>query len=160
MKKLNITDLHEAAEKTVLPTIAPTSANTRDDNYCFTIVNNRNGKRITLNRTLSIALGISSSVDIMPMPDYGYILVGTALPYPAAWHCKARNQDGVTTVYDSSKVQNLSRYFTLDFTEHTSLSFRTVEIDTLDGVKVAMVQMFDDASENTEVTADGEAECN
>lgn len=143
MKDPTLADLMKAATETILPEVKKTSA--RSNAPAFGIVNHDDGRRLTLNRELSEKLSLDDSTTLvfMPVPSMNRLLVAAKLPMDNALRSdKVKNKAGVRTVYSAPFVYSISKCFHLDYSKHTSLTFTSISIDSLeDGTPVAIVDM-------------------
>lgn len=99
--------------------------------YSVGIVNNKNGKRVTISASLATALGIQDAVYFIIDADNKELLVSADFPYAAAVKTKASGVSGEKRiVYLAAVVEAITQHFQLDFTTKTSRSFYDVQIDT------------------------------
>ena len=111
--------------------------------YSFGIVNSkRNGKRITLSKSLSTALGLEDTIELIAIPEEGILMVSKAFPEGAAKQYTLKGDpDGPKTCYYTEVVKALVKDFELDFDGHTSRSFNKITIDKSVDVPVAIVTL-------------------
>jgi len=110
----------------------------------FGVVNSENnGKRITLTKSLAGAIGADDSVDILPIPDEGVVLLAKNLPFHQKITMNLRGKDGHKISYVAQVVALLIKCFSLDFKGHVSQTFQDICIDKLpDGSPLAVVNML------------------
>lgn len=107
--------------------------------YSFGIVNSKNnGKRITFNKALSHALGLTDKVTVMPDVEEGKVALCRSLVFPHATEGNLRGDES-KICYNTAIVKMLSTEFSIDFSTHTSRTFNNIEIDEFNGVPVAIV---------------------
>lgn len=88
----------------------------------FSIINSeKSGKHIRLSNDLALTLGITESVDILPIEEEGLIMVAKKLPFNAA--CTVAldcNRKDAKIAYNSAMVDLLTEEMDLDFegTDH------------------------------------------
>lgn len=125
--------LFEALMVEVLPRIALSGGK-----YSVGIVNNSNGKRMTVSKALAERLELSDFVYAMPSAEKGLLVLGKALPFPSAYKVSL-NGTGKKIAYNTELVQVLSQAFKLDFSKCTSRTFNDISFDELEGTEVAIV---------------------
>jgi len=132
MQSLN-QSLFEALMVEVLPRIALSGGK-----YSVGIVNNINGKRLTISKSLAERLALSDSVCVMPSAEKGKLVLGKTLPFPSASKVNL-NGTGKKIAYNAELVQVLTQAFKLDFSKCTSRTFNNVSFDELEGVPIAIL---------------------
>lgn len=139
---MDIKELQAAAKKVKLADIkvAPSG----NAHLSFGIVNSkRNGKRVTLSKSLVSAIEVAESAAMIPIPDKGVLMIGKALPYEAASNVNLKDDGGGKIAYNSGMVALLTQTFGLNFTDHVSVSYSDIEVNTLDnGTPVAIVKIY------------------
>ncbi|MDY4429632.1 hypothetical protein [Evtepia sp.] len=134
---MNINELLRKAATCKLPV---TSSSGKGKNS-FTIVNNRNGKRLTISSSLAHALDVQNEVFLHLNPDDQEILLAKEdLANENAVRLKLRG-DQKKTAYDSRVVQGISDLFGLDYSNCSSKSFSKIQMDHCNEVPVAIVDM-------------------
>ena len=125
--------LFEALMEEFVPQIT-----TAGGKYSVSIVNNVNGKRVTLSKALAEHLELSDSVSVMPSAKSHKLVLGKALPFPGA---SKVNLSGTSKkiAYNADLVQIITKAYNLDFTSCTSRSFSDITFDVLEGVPIAFV---------------------
>lgn len=114
--------------------------------YSVGIVNSHdNGKRMTVSKGLAKKLDLTATLDVLPLPDDGVLLMSKELPFAATSTVKLSGREK-KVAYSAPLVQMLTSMFSLDFTARTSMAFNEVEFDDLNGVLVAAVRIFNKAT--------------
>lgn len=108
--------------------------------YSFNIVNNKNGKRISFSKALSVKLGLEGTVDMIALEDEGVILISKNLPYDTKSTYELRGDDK-KIIYNSELVQNLTEIFDLDFSTKTSCSFTDITVNADDNMLMAAIKI-------------------
>ena len=99
--------------------------------YSVSVVNNHNGKRITISAALARELGIKNEVSFMIDETTGELLISSNFPYKGAMKAKASGKDDQKKiVYSSQVVHSVTQSFGLDFSKRTSMSFGLVGFET------------------------------
>jgi len=93
------------------------------------IVNNKNGKRISFSKTLSMKLGLQNTIDIVAFEDDGVILLLKNLPHDDKSTFGLRGDDK-KIIYSAELVEILTEIFNLDFSTKTSRSFTNISINS------------------------------
>lgn len=147
---MDIKELQTAAEKVELADIKVV----RSGNalLSFGIVNSkRNGKRVTLSKSLTSAIEVDKSAAMLPIPDKGVLMIAKALPYKAASTVNLKNDGGGKVGYNSGMVALLTQTFGLNFTDHVSVSYSDIDVNTLDnGTPVAIVKIYNKYPANSD----------
>lgn len=109
--------------------------------FSFGIVNSTgNGKRITINKSLSEKLELTDTVSVLPHSDKNVLVIGKSLPFDSASVVKINGQDK-KTCYSAGIVKLIAKSFNIDFSKHVSRSFTNIDIDEIDGIPVAIIDM-------------------
>lgn len=147
--KLSINDLIKMAD-----TNSNTAVSAGSSKYSVSIVNNTNGKRISISKALSEKLELADTAFFLPVESAGDLLISTE---------KLSDKVSVATLggkdkkicYNAALVSLLTASFKLDFENKTSCSFNNIEFDTVNGAPVAIVHMNDaTVEEGGEVNAE------
>lgn len=146
MSKYNLSDLIAKANNN---TCAVTG--TGNSKLSVSIVNNINGKRITISKSLSESLSLSTSAYFLPVEETSQLLISAA-PIGEQSTPVALSDKGKKICYNSKFVQKLSACFKLDFTDKTSMSFTEIEINTSTEHSVAVVNITPTTSDTIEGT--------
>ena len=111
--------------------------------YSFGIVNSkRNGKRITLSKSLSAALALESTIELIALPAEGVLLVSKAFPEGTALQCAIKGDSDESRIcYRTDVVKALVKDFNLDFSTRTSRSYSNITIDKSGDVPVAIITL-------------------
>lgn len=125
--------LFEALMEEFVPQIT-----TAGGKYSVSIVNNVNGKRVTLSKALAEHLELSDSVSVMPSAKSRKLVLGKALPFPGASKVNLSGT-GKKIAYNADLVQIITKAYNLDFTSCTSRSFSDITFDVHEGVPIAFV---------------------
>ena len=125
--------LFESLMQAQLPTIKTTSSKSS-----ISIVNNVNGKRLTISKALAEDLGVDDVAYAMPSAADRKLVLGKTLPFPSAVKLPLHGE-GKKTAYVANLVEVLVKMYNLDYTDCTSQSFDSIEFDELEGVPVAIV---------------------
>ena len=121
--------------------------------YSFGIVNSKNnGKRVTISKALAQALDLEDTAMFMPSREARKLVIGKALPFPHAITGKLRETNKMTC-YLTSLVTLLTEMYDLDFSKHVSCTFSEIDLDTINGVTVAIVSFPAQASAGAVATA-------
>ena len=135
----NLSDLLTAAQNVTLPAAMQKSGQSAPS---FGIVNNRNGKRTHYSKGLVQRLGLTDTVDLMPVPEDSCILIARQLPMANAMKAKLKDDDARKISYATQPVHVLTEMFSLDYTNRSSMTFTKIQFDELpDGTPVAIVQV-------------------
>lgn len=126
---------------------------TASGSFSFGIVNNINGKRLTLSKALAVALGLEDAVEILPYHDENFLFVGKKLPAAKVFQGKLRGADK-KICYSAELVERVTTAFNLDFNGKTSMSFNSVELTEIEGTPVAVVH-FPNTGEGTAPSGGG-----
>ena len=95
------------------------------------VVNNRNGKRVSISAALADTLGLKEKVYFIIDKETMELLISRHFPYKAAVEASASGEDGQKKiVYSAGIVETITQKFNLDFTARTSMSFDRVDIGT------------------------------
>ena len=104
----------------------------------FGVVNNVNGKRLTLSKALSAALGLEDIMEILPSYENNFLFVGKKLPAAKVFGGKLSGAEK-KICYSSELVERVTTAFNLDFSNRTSMSVSTIEFTEIEGAPVAVV---------------------
>ena len=104
----------------------------------FGVVNNVNGKRLTLSKALSAALGLEDVMEILPSYEESILFVGKKLPAAKVFEGKLSGAEK-KICYSSELVERVTTAFNLDFSNRTSMSVSTIEFTEIEGAPVAVV---------------------
>ncbi len=142
---MDMKKIEAAAQSVQLPKIAiPRASNSR---LSFGIVNSpRNGKRLRLSMGLASAVNVTKDAAMLPIPDEGLLMVAEKLSFDETRTVSLKNdsRSNAKISYNTDMVLLLTKVFNLDFTEHVSVSFNDVTLDTLsDGTPVALIRILD-----------------
>lgn len=108
--------------------------------YSVNIVNNKNGKRVSFSKPLSLKLGLQDSIDIVALEEEGVILIAKNLPYDVKSTYGLRGDDK-KIIYSSELVQSLTEIFALDFSTKTSCSFTDITVNADDNMLMAAIKI-------------------
>ena len=125
--------LFESLMQAKLPTIKTTRCKST-----ISIVNNVNGRRLTISKALVEALGVDDVAYAMPSAADSKLVLCKTLPFPKAAKLLLHGK-GKKTAYNANFVEVLVKMYNLDYTDCTSRSFDSIEFDELEGVPVAIV---------------------
>lgn len=137
MTKLNITELLDMIEENGKNYNVASGGG----KYSLSIVNNINGKRVTLSKTLSSDLNITDEVHFLPVPSENILIVSSKSISSKSASCPMSGQDGKKICYAAGVVKMITEAFALDYSNVTSLSFNNISFDMIKGQKVALVDM-------------------
>ena len=146
MKNSSIIDLIKLSEQTEIPASASRGGSS-NSKLSFGIVNSEaNGKRVSFSKSLVQSLDLKGSAEIALVPDKGCILIASELPHKNVVICKFSakgDKGGRRLSYNSEAVYLLTKTFNLNFTDHVSVSYDSITIETLeDGTSVAVVEIY------------------
>lgn len=136
MAKLSLTDLIAKANNNSSSVVVSTGTS----KYSVSIVNNINGKRVSISKALSADLSINSSAYFLPVEETGQLLI-SASPIGDRSSCVPLSGAEKKICYNAALVQMLTNAFKLDFSDKTSCSFSNITIDNSTGNAVAIVDM-------------------
>lgn len=108
--------------------------------YSVNMVNNKNGKRISFSKMLSMKLGLQDIIDIVAFEDDGVILISKNLPHDDKSTFGLRGDDK-KIIYNAELVETLTEIFNLDFSTKTSRSFTDISINADDAEPMAEVRI-------------------
>ena len=108
--------------------------------YSVSIVNNTNGKRVSISKALSYDLSLNRSAYFLPVEETGQLLISAS---PIGDKSSSSSLSGAEKKisYNASLVKMLTEAFKLDFTAKTSCSFADIYVDTSSDSPVAVVNM-------------------
>ena len=136
MKKFTLDELIIKANNNASPVVVSTGAN----KYSVSIVNNINGKRVTVSKALSAALKLDSVAYFLPVEEANQLLISASPIGDRSSPCSLSGIDKKIS-YNAALVQMLTNCFKLDFSDKTSRSFNDIYIDNSTGTPVAVVNM-------------------
>ena len=141
--KNNKLDIIKKAQAVSLPAINTTSrGNCR---YSFGIVNSpNNGKRLSFSKALAEKISLDKCAHITPLAEDGKILVAGSKIFES-YECNLRGDDKKIS-YCAGVVETLTEIFSLDFSQHVSMSFNNIEFDEHEGVAVAVIALTNPVS--------------
>lgn len=105
----------------------------------FGIINNENGKRISLSSGLYKSIGEPEYVQITI--NKGILCIGSELGVDDTEEFKVSSYKGRGIIYDTGLVEGLTEHFNLSFEEKTSMTVNKVKVEEINGVPVAFVKM-------------------
>ena len=108
--------------------------------YSVSLVNNINGKRISISKALSADLSLGSTAYFLPVEETSQLLI-SASPIGAMSSCSSLSGAEKKISYNASLVKMLTEAFKLDFSDKTSCSFSDITIDNSTGHAVAIVKI-------------------
>ena len=135
MPVINRNKIFEKAKTANVPQVQAFSSD-----YSFGVVNSKNGKRLTFSKALSKKLGLTETVDILPIIEEGILLVSADLPFEAA-STGTVNKDERKICYGAALVALVTESFKLDFTGKTSMSFSDISIEDYEGQPFAFINI-------------------
>lgn len=147
MNKYNLSDLIAKANNNSKSTMVSTGAS----KYSLSIVNNINGKRVTISKALSSDLSLNSSAYFLPVEETGQLLI-SSVPIGDRSSCCSLSGADKKICYNASLVKMLTDAFKLDFSDKTSCSFGDITIDNSSNSPVAIVTLKKVAVEEEEVS--------
>lgn len=136
MSNLSLNELISKANNNTSSVIVSSGAS----KYSLSIVNNINGKRITISKALSTALSLADTAYFLPVEETGQLLI-SASPIGAKSSCSSLSGAEKKISYNASLVKMLTEAFKLDFSDKTSCSFSDITIDTSTDHAVAIVEI-------------------
>ena len=141
MKKYSLDELINKANNNTRSVVISSGAS----KYSFSIVNNINGKRMTVSKALCADLALDKTAYFLPVEETGNLLISASPIGDNSSHCSLSGTDK-KIAYNASLVQMVTAAFKLDFTQKTSMSFADIRIDNLNGNPVAIISIGEDAS--------------
>jgi len=151
----DLPELIQSAEETVLPAVEKTPSASRTS-YGFSIITQQQNSRIRLNKALSAALDIRSSVYIMPAAGKKCILIATSPLYASAieYAVTGDNKGGYTYVYNTEFAKQIVKLFGLSFDGKSTLTYTDIEVfETAEKMKYAVVQIPSPPPDTSPVSA-------
>ena len=133
--------LYQALMVEILPQLTISSGK-----HSISIVNNVNGKRVTISKSVADHLELSDFVIAKLSVEKRKLVLGRVLPFPGASKVNLSGS-GKKIAYNSEFVQVLTKAFDLDFTKCTSRSFSDITFEMLNDVPVAIVSFPEATSE-------------
>ncbi len=128
------------------------SARTRDliQDSCmeFSIINSKKrGKCIYLSKDLALALGITDSIDVIPIAKEGLIMVSAKrLPFDAACRVSLNDNGGDKIAYNSALVDLLVEELDIDFFSEfktDQMNIHKISFHSLtNGTPVALIRVY------------------
>jgi hypothetical protein len=143
MSKYKLSELIAKANNNSNSTVVSTGAS----KYSVAIVNNINGKRVTISKALSSDLSLNSSAYFLPVEETGQLLI-SSVPIGDRSSCCSLSGADKKVCYNASLVKMLTDAFKLDFSDKTSMAFTDIYIDKSTANPVAIVNMVIIASVN------------
>ena len=136
MNNFSLNELIAKANNNSCPVVVSIGAN----KYSVSIVNNINGKRVTISKALSSALSLEHTAYFLPVEETSQLLISAA---PIGDRSSPSSLSGIDKKisYNAALVQMLTNCFKLDFSDKTSRSFNDIYIDNSTGTPVAVVNM-------------------
>lgn len=141
----SITDLLKMAESNTIGAVHGGGSS----KYSVSIVNNTNGKRVSLSKALSEKLNLTETAFFLPVESAGELIISSVALGDRASTTMLSGKDK-KICYNAALVTLLTDSFKLDFSTRTSCSFNEIKFDTVGDATVAIVKM----------TAPSEAETN
>ena len=107
--------------------------------YSLNIVCAKNNRKsITLTKKLAEQLQLTSDVYVTVYASDGCIVLsGSEITKDSALYSFSNNKDHI--IYNAALVYFLADTFGLDYTERTSMAFRDIQFDTIQGIAAAIV---------------------
>ena len=137
MKKFTLDELIIKANNNVSPVVVSTGAN----KYSVSIVNNINGKRVTVSKALSAALKLDSVAYFLPVEETNQLLISASPIGDDRSSSSSLSGADKKISYNAALVKMLTDAFKLDFSDKTSRSFNDIYVDNSTGTPVAVVSM-------------------
>ena len=118
--------------------------------YSFNVVYSEdNSKRVTINKALSEALGLSDKVQVACIPANGTLLLGDKLPENTGFTLNLSGKER-KIIYNAEFVKHIINIFNLDFSDKVSNSYHDIRIDEVDGIKIASIILNENLLTNAE----------
>ena len=152
VKKINFS---EALAKAAADERNHTFVSTASGIYSFGVVNNINGKRLSISKALAKALGLENYIEILPSFDENVLFVGKKIPVDKPFFGTLSGSDK-KICYSTELVTRVTTAFNLDFSTKTSMSVSDVEITEIGDFPVAVVYFPDSGKSSTSPDGDGE----
>ena len=109
-------------------------------NCSMSIVYNKNGKRISFSKSIVSQLGIVDEIYLLPVKEANTLILA-AQSIGSKSSVATLTGDGKKICYSAQLCKALVETFALNYEHATSLSFREIKFDTMDGKQVAIVTM-------------------
>ena len=118
------------------------NVNVSSGKYSVGIVNNINGKRVSISSNLANELGIDNEVSFMADLETKELLIAADFPFEGALSTVAKGETK-KIIYNASLVAGITEAFNLNFTGKTSMSFNNITVikDDETGIKYAAVKI-------------------
>ena len=137
---VNITELLSKATKVSKVTEGNTAGGS--SKMSFSVVYNRNGKRITISKKLAEALKLIDTAQLSFVIDAGVILLGKVTSQNKDERIELALKDERNTIqggvtgkkisYNADAAHGIATGFNLDYSKKSSISFDKIEIDSSD----------------------------
>ena len=138
MKNFNLSDLIAKAQNNTRSFVI----NSGSSKYSVSIVNNINGKRVTICKSLSLALSLDSTAYFLPVEETGQLLISASPIGQFSSKIELKGKDK-KIAYSANLANTLTSSFKLNFTERTSCSFSDISLDMSSGAIVAIININD-----------------
>ena len=146
---------------TMISQVTAGNTSSSSTSMSFGVVYHKNGKRITINKKLAEALGLDNRAHIAFIKPEGVIAISKDLSSLTDQYINIDLRDekdsikgGVTGKkigYSSDAAYGIVHTFELDFTEHSSRNFKTIELDTTTpDSPVAIIKIVETDTSTTE----------
>lgn len=142
--KLSINDLIAMAEQSSISYVVSTGAS----KCSVSIVNSINGKRLSFSKALCKDVGLTDRVYLLPVAEQGKLLIANNAISSKASNGSLSGQEK-KICYSAILVNMITNAFKLDFSNKTSMAFTDIEYDTVNGIKVAIVNIVTPSGEDT-----------
>ena len=131
----NLNDIIADSEKS---SVTPTWLNV--GKYSFGLVNNHNGKRLTLSKSIADKLGLTDEAFILSNVNEGIIILSKTAISSKSSPCPLKGHDR-KTCYNAKAVKEIAKAFNLDYSTCSSKSFSDIVFDEFNGVPVAIINL-------------------
>lgn len=108
--------------------------------YSFGLVNNHNGKRLTLSKSIADKLGLTDEAFILSNVNEGIIIISKTAISTKSCPCPLKGTDR-KTCYNAKAVKEITKAFNLDYSNCSSKSFSDIVFDEVNGTPVAIINL-------------------
>lgn len=132
----NIDELIKMAEQDAHTIVIRSGAS----NCSMSIVYNVNGKRMSFSKSLATQLGVTNEIYLLPVKEANTLIL-SAKPIGSKSSVSDVIGEGKKICYSAQLCKALVETFELNYDNATSLSFRDITFDSMNGEQVAIVTM-------------------
>ena len=115
----------------------------------LSIVYGKNGKRITISKTLARRLNITGEAFVFPIVEDSVLLFAKNMPEDKGIKLKFKGDDKKVS-YNSGAIEYFVKEFKLDYSDVSSKAFNKITFEQDGDIEYAIVSMIDPKPENDE----------